>query len=173
MRHHTISNTDDIIDSRDVIARIEELEAARDAHEMDCPTCHGYGHARSMNDVGQEEEYECPDCLPPGENSGTDASRADWALDWPDDAAELAALKAFAEELSGYLPDWRHGETLIRDDYFTTYAQELAEDCGDMPKTEGGWPMQFVTIDWDAAADALKQDYTSAEWDGVTYWGRS
>lgn len=31
----TVSNSDDVIDSRDIIARIEELEAERDAHQDD------------------------------------------------------------------------------------------------------------------------------------------
>lgn len=32
------------------------------------------------------------------------------------------------------------------------------------------WPLRH--IDWDAAAEELKQDYTSVEFDGVTYWIR-
>jgi len=115
-----ISNSEDILDSRDIIKRIEELET--------------------------EEE----------------------TLD-DDDKAELKALKALAEEAEG-CSDWEHGETLIRDSYFEDYARELAEDIGAISGDEQ-WPLSY--IDWTAAADALKSDYTSVEYDGVTYWIRS
>ena len=82
---------------------------------------------------------------------------------------ELAALRAFAEEASGYFPDWRYGETLIRDDMFEDHARELAEDIGAIAH-DAPWPASY--IDWRAAADALKMDYTSIEFQGYTYWAR-
>lgn len=112
-----ISNSQDVIDSRDVIARIEYLEGTEDEEEQ----------------------------------------------------AELAVLKALAEEGEGS-PDWPHGETLIRDSYFKTYAQQLAEDCG-MLKDTNTWPGRC--IDWDQAVDELKQDYISVSFDGVDYWIRA
>jgi hypothetical protein len=56
---------------------------------------------------------------------------------------------------------------LIREDYFTEYAQELAEDIGAVPR-EIGWPLYH--IDWEAAADALKRDYMTVEFLGQTYY---
>jgi antirestriction protein len=93
------------------------------------------------------------------------------AIEEPNDEEkeELAALLALAEEGEG-LADWQYGETLIRNSYFETYAEELAEDIGAIGK-DTQWPLSF--IDWEAAANALKQDYTAIEFDGVTYWGRS
>lgn len=85
-----------------------------------------------------------------------------------DEAEELANLVELRDELSGYC-DWIHGATIISDDHFEKYAEELARDCGDIPH-EPRWPQNH--IDWSAAADALQQDYTSAEVDGVTYWVR-
>lgn len=89
------------------------------------------------------------------------------AVSWDegDDGQELAALKALEEEASGS-PDWRYGETLIRESYFETYAQELAEDCCDM-SAGNRWP--FTCIDWAKAAKDLKQDYFEVDFDGVTY----
>jgi antirestriction protein len=88
----------------------------------------------------------------------------------PDELAELATLQAFAEEASGYASDWPYGETFVRDSYFRDYAQELADEIGAIP--EGySWPASH--IDWDEAADALRQDYSSAELEGVTFWYRS
>lgn len=134
-----ISNNDDLIDSRDVIARIEELESDRDGFVIGAPD-------------GSEEP--APD---------------QWAEENLDDAAELDALYALAKQGESYASDWEHGETLIRDGYFEEYAQELAEDIGAIAK-DAAWPNNF--IDWEAAAEALKQDYTSIDFDGETYWTR-
>ena len=111
-----ISNHDDVIDSRDVIARIEELK-----------------------------ELEEPD---------------------EEEKAELATLEALAEEASGYAADWTYGETLIRESYFEEYAMELADYMGSVPK-DYPWPVRH--IDWKAAADELKQDYTAVDFGGVEY----
>lgn len=81
---------------------------------------------------------------------------------------ELENLQAMAEE-AGDTSDWQYGATLIRDSYFATYAQELADDLGEIPVDH--WPHRH--IDWEAAADELKQDYTSVEYGSATYWIRS
>lgn len=113
-----ITNTEDVIDSRDVIARIEYL----------------------WNIVRSEDEHQ-----------------------------ELMALQELADEASGYADDWCYGETLVRDDYFEDYARELAEDTGMVKGTEH-WPLNC--IDWEQAARELQIDYTSVDFDGVTYWIR-
>lgn len=133
-----ISNYDDIIDSREVIERIEELTAEFvDATETD------------PADVMSED---------------------DWASGLGEDGAhELVALIELAEQASGYAADWQYGETLIRDSYFETYAQELAEGIGAIDP-DAGWPNGY--IDWERAARELQMDYTSVEFDGETYWIR-
>lgn len=83
--------------------------------------------------------------------------------------AELEALRKLAEEAESS-PDWLYGETLIRDSYFTTYAQELAEDIGAVP-SEHSWPN--YCIDWEWAARELQVDYMDVEFNGVTYWIRA
>lgn len=110
----------DIIDSRDVIARIDELESAGTLGE--------------------------------------------------DDSEELTKLRNLASEGESYAADWRHGEALISDDHFTAYAEELADDIGAIDKN-ASWPINH--IDWNAAAEALKQDYSSIEYGSTTYWVRS
>jgi antirestriction protein len=122
-----IYNTDDIIDSRDVIDRITDLLALiADAEELD-----------SVEPATDEER------------------------------GELLALQSLAEQASG-TSDWEHGEALIRDSYFQTYARELADELDSAPAQT--WPYQHV--DWEAAANELKQDYTPVEFAGVTYWIR-
>lgn len=125
MTTDAITNDADVLDSRDIIARIDELLERKDDEEQTYPL--------------NEEE-----------------------------AAELAALVALAEEAEGYADDWRHGATLIRETYFTDYTEELLQDIGDLPKNLPG----YVVIDWEATARNIQVDYTSVEFDGVTYWVR-
>lgn len=122
-----ISNSDDIIDSRDVLDRIAEL--------------------RSIVYGCETPAYEVSD----------------------EDRAELESLKDLASEGSDYAADWQHGEVMVRDSYFQTYAQELAEDIGAIDHN-ASWPMSC--IDWERAAAELRQDYSAIEFDGVTYWVR-
>jgi hypothetical protein len=87
------------------------------------------------------------------------------------ESEELAALIELRDEAQGYSEDWKYGSTLIRDSYFQTYAQELADDIGATnSEAAQSWPL--TCIDWEQAARELQQDYTSVEFDGVTYWVR-
>lgn len=124
MATREITNSDDVIDSRDVIERIEELQDQRDNPE---------------SDPLSEENAE-----------------------------ELDALIALQLEAEDYAPGWQHGATLIRDSYFVEYAEELCKDIGDVPHNIPG----YIKIDWGATAENIKDDYTSVDFDGVTYWVR-
>ncbi len=61
----------------------------------------------------------------------------------------------------------RDGLTLVHERYFEDYARQLAEDTGAIDD-DAHWPATH--IDWPAAADELKMDYTEldVEVDGVT-----
>lgn len=153
-------NTDDTIDSRDVIERIEELEAEREELAEALEDAQAVQTTRSgLGDAAFLSEAD---------GMVRDATRAlvDWASD---NDHELSALRAFAGEASGYADDWEHGCALIRDSHFEDYAQELADDIGAIP-ADARWPT--TCIDWKQAARELQMDYTSAEFDGVTYWLR-
>jgi hypothetical protein len=87
---------------------------------------------------------------------------------------ELQRLNALLDELRGNGGDeeWRdawYPVTLIRESYFTEYAQELADDIGAID-SNAGWPTAH--IDWNAAADALLVDYSAVMFDGVEYYYR-
>lgn len=118
----SITNSDDIIDSRDIDARIEELQESAEAEPLD--------------------------------ESGTE---------------ELAALLALRGDV-GYGGEWPYGIGFIRDSYFQTYAEDLADDIGAIDRN-ATWPCNC--IDWEQAARELRMDYSSTELDGVTYWYRS
>lgn len=95
-----ISNSEDVIDSRDVIARIDqlkdELEDAGVSFDLETDKLNDAANERDM--TAELEEWE--------------------------------ALTKLAEQGEQYAPDWQYGETLIRDSYFREYAEELAEDIG-------------------------------------------
>lgn len=100
-------------------------------------------------------------------------SMGDWQAN-ADNVEELEQLQSILEDLKGNGGDeqWRgdwYPLTLIREDYFQQYAQELAEDIGAVDHT-AQWPM--TCIDWEQASRELQMDYTSCEVDGVTYWFR-
>ncbi len=155
----SISNSDDIIDSRDVIKRIEELDGERDmlAGEVDDAETAKVG----LIEPTDEETDDADDQI-------ATAKRA--LLDWDegDEGQELKALQALQEQAEGY-SDWTHGATLIRDSYFEKYAEELADDLGLLPK-DAAWPA--TCIDWEKAARELQTDYTSVDFDGADYWIR-
>jgi hypothetical protein len=137
--------TADTIDVRDIIARVEELESARD--DFTAPNRDGY-----QTHIGADEI---------------------WTAANPDDAAELAALRAILDQLKGYGGDeeWRgdwYPVTLISERTFEDHARELLEECGTIPR-DLPW---YVAIDWETTAQHIQGDYTSVEIDGTTYWYR-
>ena len=140
---NTISNLDDTIDVRDIIARVEELREERDDLQL-------------ALDGGSQEDVN---------------ALAEWETDNAEELAELESLLDDLNGMGGdeqWGGDW-YPVTLIRDSYFQDYAQELAEECG-MIDTNAKWPM--TCIDWEQAARELQWDYSSVEVNGVTYWTR-
>ena len=132
-----ITNSEDYIDVRDVIARVEHLEQLRQEGPVD---------------LGDDDNYKDQDDL----------------------FAELATLESLLEELAGNGGDeeWRgawYPIGLVRDSYFEDFARDEAEQL-DLVKSDARWP--YTCIDWKQAAEELKQDYTTVEFDGVTYWYR-
>lgn len=121
MSYGDVNNNEEIIDSRDIIKRIAELE-----------------------DIAVIDREE-------------------------DEQEELDTLYDLQKECENVTSEWNHGATLIREDYFEDYAKQLADDLG-LINADAGWPNSF--INWKAAADALKQDYSEVDYDGVTYFIR-
>lgn len=136
------TNSDDVIDSRDVEEAISELE--------------------SELETAFEDRPEAEEVL----TYAVWLAQSEYA---DDEAQELKALLSLREQASGYASDWKYGEILIRDSHFEDYARELADDIGAVDNN-ASWP--YTCIDWKQAAEELQQDYTSVEFDGVTYWVR-
>lgn len=184
----TPSKYDDIIDSRQVISRIDELQSYHDELVEEVSSCEGYLR-KAIDDLGGH--FHCPylcdwpkvfdKLVPHMDDMDLDVWRKVWAAQMayedlcdaqqalkdedPDDVEELRILKDLQEQAEGY-GDWRCGETLIRESYFETYAQQLAEECG-MVNDDATWPNDC--IDWEAAARELRMDYSAVDFDGETY----
>lgn len=159
-----IENHEDIIDSRDVIARIAELESKREDLELAIQDAKDQLDARKERLKSERLPVDLTD-----EQSVVESAEIELET-WnsSEEAEELKALQALTEEASSS-SDWKYGEMLIRDSYFRDYAEQLAEDTCDMSKATN-WPFQH--IDWEAAANELKQDYFVVDFDGVDYWIR-
>lgn len=136
-----ICNHDDLLDVRAIIARVEELEDAKEDFEHD---------------------------------EDGNRNNSEWADAEVDDAQELTILESLLSDLKdigGGDEEWRgdwYPVTLIRDSYFEDHARELVEDCGYISKDMPSW----IEIDWKATARNVRMDYTSIEFEGVTYWTR-
>lgn len=88
-------------------------------------------------------------------------------IDWMKE--ELTEINAVENEVTDFI----YGETLIHEDSFIEYAQQFAEDVIEgfyEHQKESSWPYNY--IDWDAAADALKEDYITVEYQDETYYVR-
>lgn len=160
-----ISNRNDLLDVRDVIERVEELRQERDdlkealADAIEALNDHD---ETCMSDVAELK-------------ADVDTAQADLA-EWlsSSEAAELGQIESFLDELKGYGGDHQwEGEwypvTLVRDSYFEDFARSEAEELGFIQR-DNKWPANC--IDWEKAARELQQDYSQADFDGVTYWYR-
>lgn len=146
----TIESGADILDVRDIIARVEELREERETFSERC------------------------DIAEPNTKFWTEAHKDLQVWDEGNEGCELKAITELLSDLCGYGGDeqWEgdwYPVTLIHENYFTQYAQELADDIGAVDR-DAKWPNTH--IDWEAAAEDLKQDYSTVEFDGNTYYYR-
>ena len=132
---------DNIIDSRDVIKRLEELKSEFDSYIEELTE---WGEDSSVTEV---------------EFNDLNA----WMLE---NAEEYKTLQQLNEDGENYASDWIHGATLILDEHFVTYAEQLASDIG-MVDDENSMSQY---IDWEKFANDLKADYTEIDAACYEYW---
>ena len=98
-----------------------------------------------------------------------------WEItEWREDRQRLAQLVSAIDEIERETGDeFPYGVHYIQSDKFVEYAQEFAEDIGAIETTPSNpqWPTQH--IDWKAAADELKMDYTEIDIAGQSFLFRS
>lgn len=167
---------DDIIDSRDIQARFEELndeceslvnsleEAEKDFKEY-------------LETADEELTEKCEDFEA---NCKTFRETIDVAKDslaafnQSFDKDELDTLTEVIRQGEDS-PDWSYGECLIHESYFTQYIEDLIKDCYEMPKElqSGRWPWNHFSLDYEGAAEEAKSDYFEIDVNGHTYFIRS
>lgn len=166
---------DEIIDSRDIISRYDELTGIHNdltsALEAAGEDLNEFIKETSSPDFIKNED----DALTLKELNAEVKNAQDFLSDFlqSDDWYELKLLEKvvrYGEES----PDWSYGETLIHKDYFTDYTKQLIEECYELPKEfeEGTWPWNHMEMDWDGAAEEAKSDYIEITVDGQTYYIR-
>jgi len=126
------------LDTRDLQARLEELESEREDFQ------------NTVNDAEEGEEKQT----------------AQEELDvWEgDNLEELEALRELKDKVS----EWDDGNTLIPEEDWIDYVQELLIDIGDLP-SDLPW---YIEIDWDRTAENIAQDYSTVDYLGTTYYYR-
>ena len=137
----------DCIDTRDLIEKIDELK--QQILDSFLETFEHY----------EDQTYDFDDILFEEEEI------QNWKEDWEDELKEIEEIDKIENELGS---EFDYGVTLVHEDYFEEYTEELLIDCGYISKDFPSW----IEIDWEATANNVKQDYTEVEYQGETYYGR-
>lgn len=122
-----LDNYEDVIDSREIIERIEELEL-----EAEC----------AFEGEPENEGLELPDPF----------DHAHY-LD-EDDREELRVLRELAQQCEGY-GDWEYGEALVRYSYWTDYCAQLIEECYEIPNEFPFYHLDWDAIAKDMEQDYM------------------
>ncbi len=147
------NGNDDILDSRDLYMRQDELETLESDRD-DATAEYEEALENFENDEGTQEAVTLAlENLKSAQDAFTDIERE-----------ELDILRAAEKEIDGYM----HGVTLIHDSYFKNYARDYARDVTGYTTDDNAWPLNC--IDWDAAAEQLQSDFTEIMINGETYY---
>ena len=87
-----------------------------------------------------------------------------WRDNWQ---TELEVIEDINELENSVGSEWSYGVTLIDEDDFQDYCEELVSDIGDLPKDLPSYISN--NIDWEGIAEDLKVDYSEVEFRGTTY----
>ena len=85
---------------------------------------------------------------------------------WEDEYTEIEEINNIENEVDN---EFSYGCTLIDEDDFEDYTEELLIDCGYISKDFPSW----IEIDWEATANNVRQDYSELEYRGTTYLFRA
>jgi hypothetical protein len=165
---------DNTIDSRDIIARHEELQDEYDSLVEELREAQL--ELKKIKSIADDLDAD-DQCSPSTEEWENDVEKAQEALDEFNESPNKAELDTLTVVISQGedSPDWSYGETLILDSHFTDYTTELINDCYEFPKefSSGQWPWRHLIMDWESAAEEAKSDYFEIEAEGFTYYIRA
>ena len=87
-----------------------------------------------------------------------------WRDNWQ---TELEVIEDINELENSVGSEWSYGVTLIDEDDFQDYCEELVSDIGDLPKDLPSYISN--NIDWEGVAEDLKVDYSEVTFRGTSY----
>lgn len=134
-----------MLDTRDLIEEREELkQQVLDSFHEQFPQYEE--QTESFEDIRfEEEEIES------------------WKEDFEYELNLIKEIDELEEEiLNG---EWEYGTTLISEDEFEEYCQDLLIDCGYISRDFPSW----IEIDWENTTDNMRQDYSEVEFRGTNY----
>ena len=88
-----------------------------------------------------------------------------WKQDWQEEINQITCIDEVEDEIGS---EFDFGVTLIPEDDFTDYVEDLLKGCGYISDDFPSW----IEIDWEATAENVKQDYSELEYKGETYFYR-
>ena len=137
----------DIIDTRDLIEKRDELKQS--ILDSFLETFEHYeDRTECFEDILFEEE-----------------EIQSWKEDWEDELEQIEEINKIEDAIGS---EFDYGCTLVSEDYWEEYVEDLLKDCGYISKDLPSW----IEIDWGATANNVKVDYTEVEYQGQTYYGR-
>jgi hypothetical protein len=159
--------TADLLDLRNIVERREDLEGRKQVIR-----------ARTLDreDIDREIIGSAIEAGAPVEGltvqAARDYLRAHWGIEEldEDEEYELAEIGRLADQLTDFDERARNQPTLVADRYFEEFAESEAEGIGAIDPN-AGWPLNH--IDWKAAAEELKQDYTEVRFGDRSWWVRN
>jgi len=83
--------------------------------------------------------------------------------------SEYQQIDAIDEVENAVGSEFTYGCTLIEEDDFEDYVEELLTDCGYIPKDFPSW----IEIDWKATSENVKQDYSELKYKDKIYYFRN
>lgn len=135
-----------VVDSRDLIEKRDELkELILNSFIENFP------HYEEMTERFEDIRFE-------------EEELENWVQDFESEINEINEINEIEIECT----DFQYGESLINEDYFVEYCEELCKDCGYISTDFPSW----IEIDWEATANNISQDYTTVNYQGETYYTR-
>ena len=136
-----------VLDTRDLIERRDELKEGILNSFLETFE-HYKERTESFEDILFEEE-----------------EIQEWKEDWEDDLQEIDQIDKIEYTLGN---EFEYGVTLVREDYWEEYVEDLLIEIGYLPKDLPCW----IEIDWASTAYNVKKDYEEVLYQGDTYLGR-
>jgi len=145
----TVSSNDNFIDPSDVEVEAEQYDSDIEDKKEEITLQY-----QIIENAKEDEDCEAED----------DAREILANLD--DELSELVEEGESIMELRDDCDNYARGSTLINENNFTDYIENLAVDCGDVRRDS--WIYNY--IDWDKAAEDSTMDYTTISFEGTDFY---